>query len=244
LKEQLQLLAKLQEIDQVIDQHEHELARLPLEIQDIARGLVSLRREIAENKEKLTAIEKDLRKSEQDLAVEQEKIKRSERRLLGIKNQKEYNALSREVKLGKKVVGEIEDAILGFMTETEGLKRGLEKKESDYQGLESDLLAKKAEAETISNQAKEALVDLNSQKEKIAESIEREFLKKYQMVKKVRGTGIAELDNGTCTGCHMAIPPQLNIRVLKQEEFIICPNCNRILYVRPENIPIYNKLES
>jgi predicted nucleic acid-binding Zn-ribbon protein len=163
---------------------------------------------------------------------------------LGIKNQKEYNALSREVKLGKKVVGEIEDAILGFMTETEGLKRGLEKKESDYQGLESDLLAKKAEAETISNQAKEALVDLNSQKEKIAESIEREFLKKYQMVKKVRGTGIAELDNGTCTGCHMAIPPQLNIRVLKQEEFIICPNCNRILYVRPENIPIYNKLES
>jgi uncharacterized protein len=244
LKEQLQLLAKLQEIDHHIDQHEHELARLPLEIQDIARGLVGLRREIAENKEKLGAIEKDLRKSEQDLAVEQEKIKRSERRLLGIKNQKEYNALSREVKLGKKVAGEIEDAILGFMTETESLKKGLEKKETDYQILESDLLIKKAEAEAVTGQAKEALVDLSAEKEKIAEAIEREFLKKYQMVKKARGTGVAELDNGTCTGCHMTLPPQLNIRILKQEEFIICPNCNRILYVKPENVPVYNKIES
>ncbi len=123
LKEQLQLLARLQEIDHVIDQHENELTRLPLEIQDIARGLVILRREIAENKEKLEAIEKDLRKSEQNLAWSRRRSKRSERRLLGIKNQKEYNALSREVKLGKKVVGEIEDAILGFMSETESLKK-------------------------------------------------------------------------------------------------------------------------
>jgi uncharacterized protein len=244
LKEQLQLLAKLQEIDRIIDHHERELARLPLEIQDIARGLVGLRREITENKDKLAGIEKTLRKSEQDLAVEQEKIKRSEKRLLGIKNQKEFNALSREVKLGKKVVGEIEDAILGFMAETEGLKKSLERKETDYRALENSLLTKKAEAESVTDGAKEALVDLVAQKEKIAESIEREFLRKYETVKKARGTGIVELENGTCTGCHMAIPPQLNIRVLKQEEFILCPNCHRILYVKPENVPVYNKLES
>lgn len=244
MKEQLQLLEKLQEIDNHIDQHEHDLARLPLEVQDIARSLVSLRREIAENKEKIAGIEKDLRKSEQDLAVEQEKIKRSERRLLGIKNQKEYNALSREVKLGKKVAGEIEDAILAFMTDTETLKKALEKKEADYQALEAGLLEKKAEAETVSSRATDALVHLKAEKEKITEVIDREFLRKYQLVKKARGTAIAELENGTCTGCHMAIPPQLNIRVLKQEELIICPNCNRILYVKPENIPVYNKLDS
>jgi len=244
LKEQLQLLEKLQEVDTQIDQHEHDLARLPLEVRDIARSLVVLRREITENKERMESVEKDLRKREQDLAVEQEKIKRSERRLLSIKNQKEYNALSREVKLGKKVVGEIEDAILGFMTEIESLKKGLEKRETDYQGLESGLLDKKAEAEAVTVQSKEALALLNSEKKKITESIEREFLRKYQTVKKARGNAIVQLENGTCTGCHMAIPPQLNIRVLKQEEMIICPNCNRILYVKPENIPVYNKLDS
>jgi len=244
LREQLQLLEKLQEIDNKIAHHEHDLARLPLEIQELARNLVLLRREISELKEKLSSCEKDLRKREQDLAVEQEKIKRSERRLLSIKNQKEYNALSREIKIGKKVAGELEDAILELMTETDSLKKSLEKKEKEYEEHEKNLVQKKAEAEVITGKAKEELLYLNSEKQQVIESIDRDFLKRYEIVKKARGTAIVELENGTCTGCHMAIPAQLNIKVLKQEQLILCPNCNRILYVKPENIPAYNKIDS
>jgi uncharacterized protein len=244
LREQLQLLEQLQEIDSQVDRWESDLTRLPLEVQDLARNLVVSRREIAESRERLTALEKDLKKREQDLASEQEKIKRSERRLLGIKNQKEYNALSREVKLGKKVVGELEEAILGLMTETEGIRRSLERREREYEETEKTMLEKKHEAETSTTTAKGALVSLTSEKEKITEAIDREFLKKYQTVKRVRGNALAEMHNGSCTGCHMTIPAQLAIRVLKQEEMIICPNCNRILYVKPENIPEFNKLEA
>lgn len=244
MREQLLLLEQLQDIDSQVDRWESDLTRLPGEVQDLARTLVVSRREIAESHERLTALEKDLKKREQELASEQEKIKRSERRLLGIKNQKEYNALSREVKLGKKVVGEIEEAILALMTETEGLRRSLDRREREYEDMEKTMLEKKEEAEASTSTAQVALVSLTSEKERITESIEREHLKRYQTVKRVRGNALAELHNGSCTGCHMTIPAQLAIRVLKQEEMIICPNCNRILYVKPENIPEFNKLES
>lgn len=244
MKDQLSLLHQLQEIDNEIDQHESDLSRFPLEAQEIARNLVTLRRDISETREKLASIEKELRKKEQDMEVEQEKIKRSERRLLSIKNQKEHNALSREIKLGKKVTGEIEEAILSFMTETESLKKSLERKEREYEELEKNLLDNKAKSEVIQVDANKALKRLNSKKEKLAEAIERDFLKRYHMVKKARGNAVAELVNGSCSGCHMAIPPQLNIRVLKQEEMVICPNCNRILYVKPENIPEFNKMDA
>ncbi len=244
LREQLLLLEKLQQIDHEIDQHQSDLARLPLEVQDIARNLVVIRREVSEAREKLTSIEKDLRKKEQDLAVEQEKIKRSERRLLSIKNQKEYNALSREVKLGKKVVGEIEDAILGFMTEIEAINKTLDRKDREYEGLEKSLLEKKAEMEAITAKAKTALISLTAEQQKISEGVDQEFLKKYQTVKKARGNAVVELQSGSCGGCHISIPPQLNIRILKQIEIVLCPNCNRILYVKPENIPEYNKIDS
>ena len=244
MKEQLQLLEQLQEIDNKIDRHESDLSRIPLEVQEIARNLVVIRREIGEVRERIEVLEKDLRKKEQDLATEQDKIKRSERRLLNIKNQKEHNALSREVKLGKKVVGEIEESILEIMDEVEKLKSAVERKQSDYDQFEKNLLEKKAEAQEVESRANAALVDLNSEKERVAEAIEGQFLKRYVTVKKARGNAVSELKNGSCTSCHMAIPPQLNIRVLKQEEMIICPNCNRILYVRPENIPEHNKLES
>lgn len=244
MKEQLRLLERLQEIDGQIDHHEQEMSRLPLEIQDIARSLVVLRREIADAKDKIGSLEKEYRRKEQDLGIEQEKIKKSERRLLSIKNQKEYNALSREVKLGKKVAGEIEDSILSFMAEIEALKKILDRKEKEYQESEQSLFEKKEQSEIITEEAKGALVGLNSEKEAIAASLDRDFLKKYQLVRKARGTALAELQNGSCTGCHISIPPQLHIRLLKQEEMITCPNCHRILYVKPENIPVLNKLDS
>lgn len=244
LKEQLQLLERLQEIDNQIDRYERDLARVPLEVQEIARSLVLIRREISEAEDRLEVVQTDLRKKEAVLNTEQEKIKRSERRLLNIKNQKEHNALSREVKLGKKVVGEIEDAILDFMGQVESITKSLERKRNDYQELEGRLLEKKAEAQEVESSANTALTSLNSEKLNISEAIDGQFLKRYVTVKKARGNAVAELKNGSCTGCNMAIPPQLNIRVLKQEEMVICPNCNRILFVRPENVPEHNKLES
>ncbi|MDQ7784201.1 MAG: C4-type zinc ribbon domain-containing protein [Desulfomonilaceae bacterium] len=244
MKEQLQLLERLQEIDNQIDRHEKDLARVPLEVQDIARNLVVIRREISEIEERLGQVQKDLRKKEGDLSTEQEKIKRSERRLLNIKNQKEHNALSREVKLGKKVVGEIEDAILDYMGQVETLTKSLERKRNDYQDFEKRLHEKKAEAREVESSAGTALTSLNSEKLNVSEAIEGQFLKRYTAVKKARGKAVAELKNGSCTGCNMAIPPQLNIKVLKQEEMVICPNCNRILFVKPENIPEHNKLEA
>lgn len=244
MREQLVLLEKLQEVDSRIDYHERDLKRLPEEVQELARGLVVLRREIAAFEEKLQVDEKAMRRHEQDLALEQEKIKRSERRLLGIKNQKEYNALSREVKLGKKVASEIEDALLSLMGDVEATKTNLERRQAEYSLLEASLLEKKAEAEAISSDARSALSVLTCEKEKISESIDRDFLKRYETVKRAKGNAVAEILNGICTQCHMAVPPQLNIRVLKQEEMLECPNCHRILFVKPENIPEHNKLDS
>ncbi len=244
MKEQLLLLERLQGIDGQIDHHEQNLARLPLQIQEIARNLVVLRREMADAAERTEALQKELRRKEQDLATEQEKIKKSERRLLSIKNQKEYNALSREVKLGKKVAGEIEDAILGFMTEIETLKKISERKEKEYQEAEQVLIDKKTESESSTEEANQVLEQLKAEKEILVESLDPELLKKYQIVKRAKGFAVAELQNGSCSGCHISLPPQLHIRVLKQEEMIACPNCHRILYVKPENIPTSNRLES
>lgn len=244
MKDQLQLLERLQEIDNRIDGYETELAKFPLEIQEIARHLVVMRREMSEIREKQAALEKDLRKKEQDVSLEQEKIKRSERRLLNIKNQKEYNALAKEIKLGKKVVAEIEEATLSIMTESENFKKSIERKEKEYAELEKGLIEKKTQADLLGVDADAALSILKQDKQQILEGIDPDLFKRYQTVKKARGQAVAEMQNGSCTACHMAVPPQLNIRVLKQEEMITCPNCHRILYVKPENVPEYNKLES
>ncbi|MFC1834196.1 zinc ribbon domain-containing protein [Thermodesulfobacteriota bacterium] len=244
MKEQIQLLVSLQEVDIQMDLHQGNLVRLPNETQELARNLVVIRREISVAQERLSLVEKSLKQKERDLANEQEKIRRSEKRLLSIKNEKEYNALSREVKLGKKVVGELEESILELMQEAENLNKSISRKQSDYEEFEVSLNEKKAETERAGKEAQEALGSLSVERDKIAQGVERDFLKRYDTVKKGRGNPMTELIDGSCGECHMTLPAQQAIRVLKQEEMLTCPNCQRILYVKPENIPEYNKLEA
>jgi hypothetical protein len=240
LKEQLKLLMRLQEIDTQVDKHEAVLAKLPEEMQEMARNLVSLRHEMSETQEGLTANEKELQKKEDELSIEQEKIKRSERRLLNIKNLKEHEALSREIKLGKKVAGEIEDYMLETINKIEQMKKLLDRKQAEYEDCEKSLIEKKTISEKMISKATKALKSLKVEQAQLSESVDRECFKRYTMVRKMRGNAIAEMVNGTCDGCHIAIPPQLGITVLRQLDFVFCPNCMRILYVKEENIPSPN----
>ncbi|MGD9819377.1 MAG: zinc ribbon domain-containing protein [Desulfomonilaceae bacterium] len=243
MKDLLLKLVELQEIDLQIDHYQNDLDRIPLELQEMAKSMVSLRHEIDDAMVQQAAIEKELKAKEQDIAVEQEKIKKSERRLLSIKNLKEHDALSREIKLGKKVAGEIEESILEMITQTEDLKKTIDKKQAELSNLEKILVEKKGETDQLITTAKESVTALLTQKETIIVEVDPEYLKRYQIVKKARGNAMAEMINGSCKACCMSVPPQLNIRVLKQQEFLTCPNCNRILYVKQENVPENNKMD-
>ncbi len=243
LKNQLILLAELQEIDSKIDKYENNLAKFPAEAQEIARKLVVLRRELDEAESELKEIQEIQRKKEAELAVEQDKIKKTEKKLLNIKNQKEYNALSREVKLGKKVEGELEEAILELINRIEALDKEISKKTQLRDTLDSSLQEKKKAAEEAASEAESELTKLNESKNEVAKDIKSQYLKRYGTIKQARGTALAEVQNGTCNACHMSVPPQLAIKVFKQEELIICPSCQRMLFVREENIPEYNKME-
>ncbi len=192
----------------------------------------------------LAAIEKDLRKSEQDLVVEQEKIKRSEKASSRYQEPEGVQCSLKRSQTRQEGCWRDRGRNLGIHDRDRKPQEGPGEKETDYQALENSLVTKKTEAEAITNHANEALVDLVAQKERIAESIEREFLKKYEMVKKARGTGIAELENGTCRGCHMALPPQLNIRVLKTGGIHHLSELQSDTLCQAGEYPVYNKIES
>ena len=243
MKKLLLKMLELQDIDMQIDHFQQDIDRMPIELQEMAKSMVALRHEIDDALAQHGTVEKELKGKEQDIAVEQDKIKKSERRLLSIKNLKEHDALSREIKLGKKVAGEIEETILELINQSEDLKKSIDKKQSELSNLETTIVQKKTATENVLETARTSVEALNKQKEQILVDIDQEYLKRYQIVKKARGNAMAEMVNGSCTGCYLSVPPQLNIRVLKQQEFLTCPNCMRILYVKQENIPENNKMD-
>jgi hypothetical protein len=62
--------------------------------------------------------------------------------------------------------------------------------------------------------------------------------RRYELIRKRRGSAIAFTHEGTCSACHMTLPPQLFQQLMRREEFGQCPSCNRILYFRVEQPPL------
>jgi predicted nucleic acid-binding Zn-ribbon protein len=60
--------------------------------------------------------------------------------------------------------------------------------------------------------------------------VDKQWLKIYDTLAAKRGYAVAPVIKGTCQGCHMALPPQLNNILARMESIETCPRCGRLVY--------------
>ena len=74
-----------------------------------------------------------------------------------------------------------------------------------------------------------------SRRTELVEGVDGELRRRYEMIFSRRGgVAVVAVRGGTCQGCHMHVPPQLFNQIQRNEQLILCPNCQRMLYWQPE----------
>ena len=73
--------------------------------------------------------------------------------------------------------------------------------------------------------------------EALVAKVKPELYRRYEMIRKRKGTALASTTDGTCSACHIRLQPMLFQKLLRAEEFGQCPSCNRILYFRSAPLP-------
>ena len=63
--------------------------------------------------------------------------------------------------------------------------------------------------------------------------IKPQTYRRYEMIRKRKGSAVAHTTDGTCSACHISIPPMQFQQLMGKSDFDICPNCNRLLYFKP-----------
>ena len=236
MKQQLQLLWKLQTVEQQIEEAQRKKVAYPLELERLQELLRAQQEKQEEEKRRIEELEKERVAMEGELELESERIKRSQLRLLEIKTNKEYQALLQEIEGGKDRNSQREEEIIETLEKIDQLK-------ADYANTVERAQKERGSIEDETAKIKEQMVKVDQDithwqqaREDIVKGLDPEHLKRYNTLKEKRnGIAIVLVKDEGCQGCFVNIPPQMYNEVQKHKEIILCPNCNRILYWENES---------
>lgn len=229
-------LLEVQDHDTAIDQLRHRRATLPErarlgEIELRLSSLDRLSKEAQTRRDELAA-----RQSALEQQIEASKTRRSEleRRMFGglVSAPRDLQAMDEEIRHLGRHIGELEDREIEVMEIIEPLDGELQAAETERDGLETDagkLRTSIAESEgSLDNEMR----GQSKERESAVAGVPADLLARYERLRaKLGGTGAARLVNGSCSGCHLALPAMEvdRIRRAPPGEVITCDQCGRIL---------------
>jgi predicted nucleic acid-binding Zn-ribbon protein len=232
MEEQLSLLIQLQEIDVKIRAHTEQQNRLPEALAALERKRAASKQDLEKVKEALLAAQKNKRDRDQDLEAAVQKVEKLKTRSSEIKNNKEYQAILKEIESAELESKTIEDDILKLMEKIDGAASQITAAEQRAQDEDAALLVEQKQHEAASAKLGEELKTMTQARQEATSRISPPVLTQYQKLVTSRGVAMAEARGESCSGCYMSIPPQVFVNVKKNEAIITCPNCNRILYYK------------
>jgi hypothetical protein len=233
MEKQLSLLIQLQEIDTQIRSLAEQKNRLPELLASLDRRRAASREELEKIREGLQTAQKNKRDRDKDLEVGAQKVEKLKARTSEIKNNKEYQALLKEIETGEQENKVIEDEILVLMEKIDAAAAAITEAEKKDLEEAAAVTAEQKEHEAAVVKIEEELKAVEQHRKEMASRIEPPVLSQYgKLLATKAGFAIAEARGESCSGCYMSIPPQVFVNVKKNESIITCPHCSRILYYK------------
>lgn len=234
MQAKMQLLKALQELDQELSQIRQQQSGLEQEQAAMAAEEGRVQDMVDSLLRDLEGLESERNALRQSLGQEQEQVQRSEGRLSEIKTQKEYLAVLKEIDTAKKVNKDLLDKIQEKESQMAALRQEMDEKQSELDGLRAQLAERGSEISAALEAFGKVLEEKDAERQAHLEPLPSTLRKRYQQLMDRRGgIAVVEAKDGTCTGCHMHLPPQLFNSLYRTTDIQSCPHCSRLLFVVP-----------
>jgi hypothetical protein len=231
VEEKLKALYELQTIHTKIDRIRQVRGELPMEVADLEDDVAGLETRIQKIKAELDDLEDDIVTRKNLIKDSQANIKKYETQLNEVKNNREYDAISKEIEIQGLDIQVSEKKIREFGFEIATKTQVYEKALADLEARKSDLDAKKEELGTITSETQKEENELTAQAEKATKGIDERLLIAYNRLRKNAKNGLAvvTIQRDSCSGCFNQIPPQRQSDIRQRKKIIVCEHCGRIL---------------
>ncbi len=235
VEEKLKTLYQLQTTLSAIDEKKALRGELPLEVQDLEDEIEGLTIRIDKIKREIDEFQKAVSQKKAEINEAQASVERYKEQLNDVKNNREYDTLSKEIEFQTLEIELCNKKIREAQTRIEEKTNELHENEEAIKDRQSDLDIKKSELDEIMEETRAEEEKLKEKVTELEAKIEPRLLTSFKRIRKNarNGLGIVYVQRDACGGCFNKIPPQRQLDIKMHKKIIVCEYCGRII-VDPE----------
>ncbi|RKD20159.1 hypothetical protein BCY91_00600 [Pelobium manganitolerans] len=231
VEQKLEALYELQTIHTKVDKIRQTRGELPMEVADLEDDVAGLETRIQKIKSELDDLEDAIVNRKNMIKESLALIKKYEGQQNNVKNNREFDAIAKEIEIqgldvqvSEKKIREIQFEITSKTELYENALVALEDRKKDLEG-------KKAELESITAETQKEEEVLLKEADKAAEKIDDRLKIAYNRLRSnfKNGLAVVTIERDSCSGCFNQIPPQRQSDIRQRKKIIVCEHCGRIL---------------
>ena len=228
--QKLEALEKLQEVDSKLDEIKKVRGALPDEVRDLEDEIAGYQTRVDKYNNDLQNIEEDIVVKKAGIKDAEAMIKKYEEQQMNVRNNREYDAITKEMELKALEIQINEKRIKEAYIKIETKKEEIEGTKVLVGERFKDLESKQKELETIIAESETEEKKLLINREKASKKMEERLFNSYEKIRDNARNGLAvvSVKRDACGGCFNIVPPQRQADIKERKKLIVCEHCGRI----------------
>ena len=231
VEEKLASLLNLQKVESKLDEIAILKGELPIEVRDLEDEIQGLHARETRIEEEINGINEFIEQKKALITNSQDLLKKYEKQSDNVKNNREYEAINKEIenqtldmKLAERHIQDANEEIADKARILEAAKKNIATKEGN-------LKVKKGELDKIVAETEKEEKECRAVSEKARAAVDARLLTSFDRIRKNfrNGLAVVSIVRDACGGCFNAIPPQRQSEIRQHKKIIVCENCGRVL---------------
>ncbi len=231
VEEKLRALYSLQLIDSRIDEIRNMRGELPLEVEDLEDEVAGLSKRLDKLAIEIEDVEGKIKDRNISIETSKESIKKYKEQQDNVRNNREYDALSKEIEYQELEIELAEKHVREFKAQIEHKNQVIASTKEQLEDRSNHLSHKKAELEGILKETEKEENALLKKSEDYKKTIEERLVKAYDRIRSSvkNGLAVVTIERGASGGSFFTIPPQVQVEIGARRKVMIDEHSGRIL---------------
>jgi predicted nucleic acid-binding Zn-ribbon protein len=231
VEDKLRALYDLQLIDKRVDEIRNLRGELPLEVEDLEDEITGLETRVANLNNDVADLEKEISDRKLQMRESLEKITKYEEQQKNVRNNREFDAISKEVEFQQLEIQLAEKRTKEFEAKIANKNEVIAQSDERLAERKKHLEFKRKELDGIMAETQKEEELLLKKSEELRTDVEERLIKAYDRIRNSTRNGLAvvSIERGASAGSFFVIPPQRQLEIAQRKKIITDEHSGRIL---------------